>query len=606
MVTDITAISKLKEIVNNLPELPGVYQYYNSVGRIIYVGKAKNLKKRVTSYFTKYHENRKTAVLVKNIADIKHIIVDSEEDALLLENNLIKKYQPRYNVLLKDDKSFPWICIKNEPFPRIFITRMVTKDGSQYYGPYTSVQMVKTILDIIKRLYKVRNCNLNLSKASLLRSKFNVCLEFQIGNCLGPCEKLQSEEEYGEGILQIRDILKGNLTSVIAHLKMKMNQFAEAYKFEEAELYRNKIGILENYKSKSTIVNSLISNIEVYSLVEDENYAFINFLRVVDGAIIQAHTIEIKKRLDESKEDLLAMGIIDIRQRYLLNSHEIIIPFPIDIKLKETKLIIPRIGDKRKLLDLSERNAKFYKLEKSRQLSQRTPRERTDRILERIQKDLRLQEIPHRIECFDNSNIQGSQPVAACVVFIDGKPAKREYRHFNIKTVVGPNDFASMEEVIFRRYQRVLNEKGELPQLVVIDGGKGQLSSAVNILEKLQLRGQIAVIGLAKRLEEIIYPDDPIPLYLDKNSETLRVIQYLRNEAHRFGITFHRNKRSNDFIVNELTQISGIGEKTIEILMRKFKSIVRLKNASKDEVIQLIGVDKTERINRYFNKLLLE
>ena len=344
----------------------------------------------------------------------------------------------------------------------------------------------------------------------------------------------------------------------------------------------------------------------MYSLVEDENYAFINFLRVVDGAIIQAHTIEIKKRLDESKEDLLAMGIIDIRQRYLLNSHEIIIPFPIDIKLKETKLIIPRIGDKRKLLDLSERNAKFYKLEKSRQLSQRTPRERTDRILERIQKDLRLQEIPHRIECFDNSNIQGSQPVAACVVFIDGKPAKREYRHFNIKTVVGPNDFASMEEVIFRRYQRVLNEKGELPQLVVIDGGKGQLSSAVNILEKLQLRGQIAVIGLAKRLEEIIYPDDPIPLYLDKNSETLRVIQYLRNEAHRFGITFHRNKRSNDFIVNELTQISGIGEKTIEILMRKFKSIVRLKNASKDEVIQLIGVDKTERINRYFNKLLLE
>ena len=600
MTTDITRLGNLKEIVHQLPELPGVYQYYNSEGRIIYVGKAKNLRKRVISYFTKKHDNRKTAILVKNIADIRHIVVNTEEDALLLENNLIKKYQPRYNVLLKDDKSFPWICIKNEPFPRVFITRTVIRDGSQYFGPYTSVQMVKTILEVIKRLYPIRNCNLNLSKVSLARNKFNVCLEYQIGNCLGPCENLQSEEEYSDGILQIRDILKGNLTTVIAHLKLKMNQLADAYKYEEAELYRNKIVILENYKSKSTIVNSLISNIDVFSLDEDENYAYVNFLRVVDGAIIQAHTLEIKKRLDESKEDLLALGIIEIRQKFFLNSKEILVPFPLGIKLNETRIIIPKIGDKRKLLELSERNVKFYKLEKNKQLSQRTPKGRTDRLLEQIQTDLRLKEIPHRIECFDNSNIQGSQPVAACVVFIDGKPAKREYRHFNIKTVVGPNDFASMEEIIFRRYQRIINEKGELPQLIVIDGGKGQLSSAVATLEKLHILGDIAVIGIAKKLEKIIYPGDPIPMFIDKNSETLRIIQFLRNEAHRFGITFHRNKRSKEFIVNELAQISGIGEKTIEILMRKFKSVTRLKVASQDEIIQLIGGDKAEKLNHYF------
>ena len=472
MATDNTAFGKLKEIVHHLPELPGVYQYYNSEGRIIYVGKAKNLRKRVTSYFTKNHENRKTAILVKNISDIKHIVVSTEEDALLLENNLIKKYQPRYNVLLKDDKSFPWICIKNEPFPRVFITRSVIRDGSQYFGPYTSVHMVKTILEVIKRLYPVRNCNLNLSKASVARNKFTVCLEYQIGNCMGPCEKYQSEEEYNDAMIQIRDILKGNLSSVIAHLKLKMNQFAEIYKYEEAERYRNRIGILENYKSKSTIVNSLISNIDVFSLDEDDNYAYVNFLRVVDGAIIQAHTLEIKKRLDESKEDLLALGIIEIRQKFHLNSREILVPFPLGIKLNETRIIVPQIGDKRKLLELSERNVKFYKLEKNRQLSQKTPKGRSDRLLEKMQIDLRLKEVPHRIECFDNSNIQGAQPVAACVVFIDGKPAKREYRHFNIKTVVGPNDFASMEEIIFRRYQRIINEEGELPQLIVIDGGK--------------------------------------------------------------------------------------------------------------------------------------
>ncbi len=591
---------KLKEIVSGLPDLPGIYQYFNSEGKIIYVGKAKNLKKRVNSYFSKVHDNRKTAILVRKIADIKHMVVDSEEDALLLENNLIKKYQPRYNVLLKDDKSFPWICIKNEPFPRVFFTRNVIRDGSLYFGPYTSIPMVRTILDVVKRLYPIRNCNLNLSKSSIEKGKYKVCLEFQIGNCKGPCENLQSEEEYLEGISQIKEILKGNLSTVVAHLKGRMNQFAQEYKFEEAENFKNKIAILENYKSKSTIVSSSITNVDVFSFEEDELYGYVNFLRVVDGAIIQAHTLEIKKRLDEPKEELLALGIIDIRQKFFLNSKEIILPFKIGIQLKEVKMIVPQIGDKRKLLELSERNVKFYKLDKNKQLSLKTPQSRTDRLLEQMQKDLRLQELPIRIECFDNSNIQGAQPVAACVVFIGGKPAKREYRHFNIKTVVGPDDFASMEEIIFRRYDRVIKEEGQLPQLIVVDGGKGQLSSAIITLEKLSIRGKVAVIGIAKKLEEIIYPDDPIPLYLDKNSETLRVLQNIRNEAHRFGITFHRNKRSKEFIISELAQISGIGEKTIEILMRKFKSIKRLRLAPQIEIIDEIGVARAEKIENYF------
>jgi len=600
MTTDNLGFGKLNDIVRNLPELPGVYLYYNTDGKIIYVGKAKNLRKRVSSYFAKMHDNRKTIVLVRNISNIEHIVVETEEDALLLENNLIKKYQPRYNVLLKDDKSFPWICIKNEPFPRVIFTRNIIRDKSQYFGPYTSVQMVKTILDVIKRLYPIRNCNLNLSPVEIAKNKYSLCLEYQIGNCKGPCKALQNEDDYMEGILQIKDILKGNLFSVVTHLKGKMNQFAEEYKYEEAELYRKKILILENYKSKSTIVSSSISDLDVFSIAVDDSYGYINFLRIIDGAIIQAYTLEIKKRLDESKEELLALGIIEIRQKFLLQSREILVPFSIDIALNNVKINIPLIGDKRKLLELSERNVKYYKLEKNRQLSLRSPKERVNRVLEKIKEDLRLLQLPHRIECFDNSNIQGDQPVAACVVFIDGKPAKREYRHFNIKTVKGPNDFASMEEIILRRYQRVLNENGELPQLIIIDGGKGQLTSAVNALEKLQIRGKIAIIGIAKRLEEIIYPDDPVPMYLDKNSETLRVIQFLRNEAHRFGIGFHRDKRSQEFIVNELEQIPGIGDKTIQILMKRFKSISRLKMAGSEEIIKIIGVSKADKLIRFF------
>lgn len=595
--------NKVKEIVSHLPELPGVYQYYDSEGKIIYIGKAKNLRKRVASYFSKNHDNRKTAILVRHIADIKHIVVDTEEDSLLLENNLIKKYQPRYNVLLKDDKTFPWICIKNEPFPRIFLTRNVIRDGSSYFGPYTSIPMTRTILDVIKKLYPIRSCALNLSASHIAKKKYNVCLEYQIGNCLGACEGLQKEIEYNESIVHIREILKGNLSYVASHLKEIMNQFASEYKYEAAEKIKNRIAILENYKSKSTIVSSSISNVDVFSFDEDEAYAFVNYLRVVEGAIIQAHTLEIKKRLNESREELLALGIIEIRQKYFLNSNEIILPFSIDVEFKDVKMVIPRIGDKKKLLELSEKNVKFFKLDKHRQLSLKAPQSRTFRLLDQVQKDLRLKERPHRIECFDNSNTHGSNPVAACVVFIDGKPAKKEYRHFNIKSVEGPNDFASMEEILSRRYSRSINENKALPQLIVIDGGKGQLSSAINSLELLNIRGKVAVIGIAKKLEEIMYPGDPIPLYLDKNSETLRLLQHIRNEAHRFGITFHRNKRSKEFIVNELEQISGIGEKTIVQLLGRFKSIKRLRLATINEIEEVVGNSRAIKVISYFEKL---
>ena len=600
MVSEILLSNKFKEIVNLLPDLPGVYQFFNVEGKIIYVGKAKNLRKRVSSYFSKVHDNRKTAILVKNISDIRHIVVDSEEDALLLENNLIKKYQPKYNVLLKDDKSFPWIYIKNEPFPRVQYGREVIRDGSLYFGPYTSVTMVRIILDVIKSIYPIRNCNLKLSNESIYNHNYKVCLEFQIGNCKGPCENLQAEDDYLDNISQIKEILKGNLSTVMLHLKGKMVQFSCAYKFEEADILKNKISILENYKSKSTIVSSSVTNVEVYSFDEDEGYAYVNFLKVVDGAIIQAQTLEIKKRLDEAKEEILALGIVNIRQKFFLNSKEILLPFPIDVQFKDVKMIVPQIGDKRKLLDFSQRNVKFYKLDRYKQLSLKSPESRTKRLLEQIKNDLRLNEIPYRIECFDNSNIQGAQPVAACVVFINGKPAKKEYRHFIIKGVEGPDDFASMEEIIFRRYTRVIDEKGHLPNLIVIDGGKGQLSSAIKSLEILKLRGKVSIIGIAKKLEQIIYPDDSVPLYLDKNSETLRILQYIRNEAHRFGIKFHRNKRSNEFIINELAKIPGIGEKTIEILLKKFKTIKRLKEVSQFEIGDEIGFKKAGKIAEYF------
>ncbi|NOZ45689.1 MAG: excinuclease ABC subunit UvrC [Chlorobi bacterium] len=590
----------LKSLIDVLPHKPGVYQYFDENEKILYVGKAKNLKKRVSSYFTKSHDSNKTKVLVKRIANIRHIVVDREEDALLLENNLIKKYQPRYNVMLKDDKSFPWICIKKERYPRVFMTRKLIRDGSEYYGPYTSVRMVKLVLDLIRHLYPLRNCNLNLSQENIDNLKFKECLEFHLENCKAPCIGKQKVEEYDNNINEIRTILKGNLQSVKSYLSDLMNKYAKDYAYEEAQQIKEKIEIIDQYQSKSTIVNPKINNIDVYSIIDDEKSAYINFIKVVNGAIIQAHTIEIKKKLSETVKELLPIAIIDIRQKVNSNSKEIVIPFSIDYGFSNVKFTIPQRGDKKQLLELSERNAKYYRFEKMKYIEKANPQKKVNRIMETMKKDLHLKEKPVHIEGFDNSNIQGTNPVAACVVFKNGKPQKSEYRKFNIKTVVGANDFASMEEIIFRRYNRLLNEKKTLPQLIVIDGGKGQLSAAVNSLNKLKLMGKIAIIGIAKKLEEIYFPGDSIPLYLDKNSETLKVIQHIRNESHRFGITFHRNKRQKSAIKSELENISGIGEKTIQVLLKKFKSIKNIREANMEELVRHIGKSKANLIKKYF------
>ena len=591
---------QLKKLVSVLPDQPGIYQYFDNTGKIIYVGKAKNLKRRVASYFTKKHENRKTALLVRSIADIKHMVVETEQDALLLENNLIKKYQPRYNIRLKDDKTYPWIVIKNEAFPRVFQTRNVIRDGSQYFGPYTSVMTVRTLLDLFRKLYKLRNCKYNLSKENIQNGKFKVCLEYHIGNCLGPCEGYQEEENYRQYIKEIRDILKGNISVVIKYLRGMMQGFAENYQFEEANEVKEKLEILEKFQNRSTVVSSTITDVDVFGIDMQEKSAFINYLKVINGAIIQTYTTEIKKALDETKEQLLQYAIIDVRQKIFSNAKEIIVPFKPKIELEQVTFKVPVRGDKKKLLDLSERNAKYFRLEKEKQKILAKPKESTNRILETIKKDLQLKELPTRIECFDNSNLQGSNPVAACVVFKNARPAKKQYRHYHVKTVEGPDDFASMEEIVYRRYKRQLDEKQELPHLIVIDGGKGQLGMALNALEKLDLRGKISIIGIAKKLEEIYFPGDSVPLYLDKNSETLKVIQHARDEAHRFGITFHRKLRSKNFIKTELEEISGIGEKTIQQLMRRFKSLENLKKQSYDTVAEEIGHSKAAKIYDFF------
>ncbi|UOB19139.1 excinuclease ABC subunit UvrC [Abyssalbus ytuae] len=586
--------------LQTLPNNPGVYQFYDKDGKILYVGKAKNLKKRVSSYFQKTHEYGKTRVLVKKIVHIKHIVVPTETDALLLENNLIKKHQPRYNVMLKDDKSYPWICIKNERFPRIFSTRKLIKDGSEYYGPYTSMKTVKTLLELIKGLYPLRTCNYDLSRDKINAGKYKVCLEYHLGNCKGPCENYQTEEEYNSQIAAIREIIKGNFKDSLHRFKERMKEFAAEMKFEEAQKIKEKIEVLENYQSKSTVVNPKISNVDVFSIVSDESYGYVNFLQLSYGSIIRAHTIEIKKKLDETDKKLLELAITELRQRFHSKSNEIYVPFEVEAE-EAIKVTIPKLGDKKRILELSERNAKFYRLERFKQVKITDPDRHTNRIMAQMKKDLRLQEEPRHIECFDNSNIQGTNPVAACVVFKNGKPSKKDYRHFNIKTVDGPDDFASMEEVVHRRYRRLLEEGESLPQLIVIDGGKGQLSSALKSLETLGLRGEIAIIGIAKRLEEIYYPEDPIPLYLDKKSETLKIIQQLRNEAHRFGITFHRNKRSKAAINTELEYIEGIGKKTAEDLLKKFKSVKRIKEASMDSLIEVVGPSKAQKIYAAFH-----
>ena len=586
--------------IQTLPDNPGVYQYYDKEGKILYVGKAKNLKKRVSSYFNKIHDTAKTNVLVKKIVTIKHIVVPTETDALLLENNLIKTLQPRYNVLLRDDKSYPWLCIKKEPFSRIFATRRMVKDGSEYFGPYTSFKTVNTILELIKELYPLRTCNYDLSENNIESGKFKVCLEYHIGNCMGPCEGHETVENYQKQVDAIREILKGNFKESMKDFKRVMTNLAANMHFEEAQKIKEKIEVLENYQSRSTIVNPKITNIDVFSIVSDESAAYVNFLQISHGSIIRSHTMEIKKKLEETDEELLELAIVELRERFQLLSREIIVPFPVDLG-STIKITVPQLGDKKQILDLSIRNAKFYRIEQLKQLQIVDPDRHTKRIMAQMQKDLRLPVEPRHIECFDNSNIQGTNPVAACVVFKDGKPSKKDYRHFNIKTVEGPDDFASMTEVVYRRYKRLLDENEPLPNLIIIDGGKGQLSSALKSLDELGLRGKIAIIGIAKRLEELFYPGDSIALYLDKKSETLKIIQQLRNEAHRFGITHHRDKRSKAALNSSIESIPGIGEKTMLTLIQHFKSVKRLKLATEKEISDVIGMSKAKKIVEFYN-----
>lgn len=594
----------LSDKLKSLPNKPGVYQYFDSDGVIIYVGKAKNLKSRVSSYFNKQHEGGKTNLLVKQIADIKTLVVGSELEALLLENNLIKKYQPKYNILLKDDKTYPWICVKNERFPRVFSTRNVVKDGSAYFGPYASVRMMNTVLELIRSLYPLRNCNYNLSKENITNNKFKVCLEYHIGNCKAPCVNEQTEEDYNQTVHQIKDIIKGNINSVTKFLKPLMKSYSEKLEFEKAQLIKEKIQTLENYQSKSVVVSPTINDVDVFSIVSDESYGFVNYLKVINGAIIQGHTIALKKKLDETDDELLQIGIAELRVRFESESKEVIVPFKPDLEDENIKFTIPQRGDKKQLLELSERNAKYYRLEQKKQQANVNPTKHSDRILERLQKDLRMSEKPTHIECFDNSNIQGTNAVAACVVFKDGKPSKKDYRHFNIKTVEGPDDFASMTEIVYRRYKHLLEENQPLPQLIVIDGGKGQLNAALKSLDELGLRGKITIIGIAKRLEEIYFPNDAVPLYLNKTSESLKIIQYLRNEAHRFGITHHRNKRSKAAIKSELAEIEGIGYKTAQQLLWKFKSVTRIKKASLEELEKVISKKRAKVVFDFFDKKL--
>jgi len=590
-----------KNLLKSLPGKPGIYQYFDKEGKIIYIGKAKNLKKRVSSYFNKKLVGGKLQMLVRKIADIRFIVTETELDALLLENNLVKKHQPKYNIQLKDDKTFPWICIKNERFPRIFPTRNPVKDGSDYFGPYASVKMMRTLLDTVKQLYQVRTCSLNLSPQNIEKGKFKVCLEYHLGNCKGPCVGYQSEKDYMIMIGQIRSIIKGNITNVISELRSMMSDAAEKMDFELAQKLKEKIEILDKYKSKSTIVNTKIDNVDVVSIIHDEKLAYSNYLKVVNGAIVQAHTVEMKAKLDESDKDLLVFALLDFRERFNSNSSEIILPFDPDIQIPGATIHVPQRGDKKQLLDLSTRNAKYYQLEKQKQAALTDPDRHKKRILNQMKTDLRMNVLPEVIECFDNSNIQGNYPVAAMVQFVDAKPKKSEYRHFNIKNVEGPNDFASMEEIILRRYSRLLAEKKPLPQLIIVDGGKGQLSSAVKSLKKLDLYGKMTIIGIAKKLEELYFPNDSLPLYLDKKSETLKIIQQLRDEAHRFGITHHRKSREKGTIKSELTEIEGVGYSTAQKLLWKFRSVKKIKEATLLQLSEVIGKSKAEIIFNHFH-----
>ncbi len=595
-------IAELKKIALDLPGEPGVYQFFDADLKLIYVGKAKSLKKRVASYFSG-NLGGKTLVMRNKITGIKHIVVDSESEALLLENSMIKEYQPRYNVLMKDDKTYPWICIRNEEFPRVFMTRNIIRDGSLYFGPYTSVVMVRTLLGLIRQLYKLRTCSLNLSQDNIASGKLKVCLEYHIGNCKAPCIGEQSAQDYMLSIDHIKEILKGNIYTVTRYLKGLMSTYSKDLKFEEAHFIKEKLKILEKYKSRSTVVNSRIKNVDVFAYVDRGANFYVNYLKIINGAIIQTQTLEIKRRLDESISELIPLAITDIRERTSSTSNEIILPLLPDIQQDGLKYTVPKKGDKLRLIELAERNAKFYALNKEKRVEGKSSDDRISKNLEELKKDLRLPSIPEHIECFDNSNIQGSNPVAACVVFRNTKPSKKEYRHYNIKTVEGPDDYASMTEVVYRRYLRLMEEGKSLPQLIVIDGGKGQLNAAVESLDQLNLRGKISIIGIAKRLEEIYFPGDPIPVYIDKNSYSLKIIQQLRNEAHRFGINFHRDLRSQEMIISELDNIPGIGIKTKEILIKKFGSVEKIRLATQAELEKVVGRSKSEKISRFFQNL---
>lgn len=590
---------KLEQLLATIPHNPGVYQYFDENGTIIYVGKAKDLKKRVSSYFNK-PQTGKVRVLVSKIQDIKTIVVGSESDALLLENNLIKQYQPRYNILLKDDKTYPWICIKNESFPRIFTTRKVIHDGSEYLGPFASLRMMNTLLTLIRQIYTVRTCNLNLQENNILANKFKVCLEYHIKNCKAPCVGFQSKDDYNKMIFEIKEIVKGNIQGVMKQLREQMMAFAENLEFEKAQVIKEKIEQLENYRGKSTIVNPAIHNVDVFSFDDTGTSFYVNFLKVVEGAIVQSHTVEIKRKLEETESELLTIAIADIRKRFSSEANEIIVPIEPDFEFDNIKITIPKKGDKLHLLELSVNNAKHFRIDIEKRRNLIDPERHQKRILNQIKEDLRMSVLPEVIECFDNSNFQGDYAVAAMVQFVNAKPNKSGYRHFNIKTVEGPDDYASMEEVVFRRYQRLLNENKALPQLIIVDGGKGQLGAALKSLEKLNLRGKITIIGIAKRLEEIYFPGDTLPIYIDKRSETLRVIQFLRDEAHRFGITHHRKKFEKGLIKTELTEIKGIGKQTAQKLLWEFKSVKSIQEADFSQIAQVIGESKAKIVVDFF------
>jgi len=593
-----------KKLSDSIPKDPGVYRFYDKEETILYVGKAKNLKNRLSSYFgNKKHQTHKTRTMVKNADHIDYTIVQTETDALILEATMIKKYQPRYNVMLKDGKTYSYICIKKERFPRVSATRQVIKDGSTYFGPYTSKYNTNIILDLIKKLFQLRTCTLNLNENAIDAGKYKVCLEYHIKNCKGPCENLESEKEYNQKIEQVKNILRGNFKPVKDYLQSEMEHYAELMKFEEAQLLKDKFQVFVNYQSKSTVVHTSITDLDAFSIASDEKHAYINYLKIINGAIINSDTVEIEKKLDEEDREILEFAIPAIREKFNSIAPEIAVPIEIDFVDPEVLITIPKIGDKRHVIELSEKNVKYFLFQKKREALNKIKRQTpAERILKTLQSDLQMDKIPFHIECFDNSNIQGTNPVASCVVFKNAKPSKRDYRKFNIKTVIGPDDFASMEEVVGRRYRRLVSEGESLPDLIIIDGGKGQLSSTVKILKELEILDKVTVIGIAKKLEEIFFPDDPIPLYINKKSESLVLIQQARNEAHRFAITFHRNQRSKNALGTELTNIEGIGVKTSEKLLKKYKSVARIKELAETEIADIVGNSTAKKIVTYFEK----